>query len=263
MSERYQPIGFFDSGVGGTSIWKEAVRLLPFENTLYLADSKNAPYGGKSKEEIIRLSEKNTGFLLERGAKLIVVACNTATTNAISHLRAKYPVPFVGIEPAIKPAALQTRTGKVGILATRGTLSSDLFAETAREYAAGIEVVEQVGEGLVELVEQGEIDSHRTRGLLEHYLTPMMEAGVDHLILGCTHYPYLIPVIKEIAGDSMNIIDSGFAVSRQIKRLLEKHGLKNPSTEPARHTFFTNSHPATLRKLLEDDVPGVEITVIP
>ena len=134
MSINHHPIGFFDSGVGGTTVWREAIKLLPNENTLYLADSKNAPYGNKTKDEIIAYSEKNTEFLLEHNAKLIVVACNTATTNAISHLRDKYRIPFVGIEPAIKPAAMKTRTKSLGILATKGTLSSELFNKTSKIY---------------------------------------------------------------------------------------------------------------------------------
>src|SRR5210317_591573 len=151
MSE--QSIGIFDSGVGGTSIWKELHKLLPAENTIYLADSINAPYGHKSKEEIISLCKKNTEFLLKKGCKLIVVACNTATTNAIKILRENYNVPFIGIEPAIKPAALNTQTKAVGILATKGTLSSKLFHKTTNLYSSGIKVIEQVGDGLVELIE--------------------------------------------------------------------------------------------------------------
>ena len=156
-----RPIGVFDSGVGGTSIWKAIHALLPFEDTLYLADSAHAPYGEKSSEEIVRLSVKNTEFLLERGCKLIVVACNTATTNAISVLRERYPVPFIGIEPAIKPAALHSRTKKVGVLATKGTLSSSLFLSTSATHAAGIDIVEQVGTGLVPLIEAGKVETRR------------------------------------------------------------------------------------------------------
>ena len=151
------PIGIFDSGVGGTSIWKEVTKMLPHESTIYLADSANAPYGEKSKEEIVRLSIKNTEYLLKRNCKIIVVACNTATTNAIDYLRSHYNVPFIGIEPAIKPAALQTKTKKVGVLATKGTLSSSLFHNTSKLFADGITVLEQEGKGLVELIEAGKI----------------------------------------------------------------------------------------------------------
>ena len=148
------PIGIFDSGVGGTSIWKEINALLPNEDTVYLADSMNAPYGEKSKDEIIQLCIKNTEFLLQKGCKLIVVACNTATTNAIDYLRQQYKVPFIGIEPAIKPAALQSKSKKVGVLATKGTLSSLLFHSTSENHANGIRIIEQVGKGLVPLIER-------------------------------------------------------------------------------------------------------------
>ena len=252
MTQSQGPIGFFDSGLGGTSVWKESISLLPHENTLYLADSKNAPYGGKSKEEIIALSEKNTELLLEMDAKLIVVACNTATTNAIAHLRSKYDVPFVGIEPAIKPAALHTRSGKVGLLATRGTLSSDLFAKTSRDHASHIEVIERVGEGLVELIEEGKIYSPEMKTLLTRYLTPIRNSGADHLILGCTHYPYLIPQIKEVIGEGIKIIDSGYAVARQIKRLLLRYDMLNDVNQPAVHKLYTNASPERLQNILRD-----------
>ena len=172
--------------------------MLPNENTIYLADSANAPYGEKSKEEILRLSIKNTEYLLSSGCKIIVVACNTATTNAIDYLRSHYDVPFIGIEPAIKPAALQTKTKKVGVLATKGTLSSSLFHNTSKLFADGITVLEQEGKGLVELIEAGEIDSPEMRNLLVTFLNPMLEENIDCLVLGCTHYPYLIPILKEI-----------------------------------------------------------------
>ena len=193
-----QPVGIFDSGVGGTSIWKEIHALLPFENTIYLADSANAPYGTKGKDAIIQLSEKNTEYLLNHNSKIIVVACNTATTNAIKHLRQKYDVPFIGIEPAIKPAALQTQTKAIGILATKGTLSSELFYNTSQLYSNGIEVVEQEGEGIVQLIESGKINSEEMKVLLEIYLKPMLKANIDYLVLGCTHYPYLIPQLLKM-----------------------------------------------------------------
>ena len=154
-----QSIGIFDSGVGGISIWREIHLLLPNEHTIYLADSKNAPYGNRSKSEITELSIKNTELLIEKGCKLIVVACNTATTNAIKTLRENYQIPFIGIEPAIKPAALNTQTKAVGILATKGTLSSELFHKTTDLYSSGIKVIEQVGEGIVELIESGDLNS--------------------------------------------------------------------------------------------------------
>ena len=168
------PIGIFDSGVGGTSIWKEIHALLPYESTIYLADSKNAPYGPKGKQRIIDLSIKNTELLLQKNCKLIVVACNMATTNAISYLRATYDVPFIGIEPAIKPAALNSKSKTVGILATKGTLSSELFHTTTHLYSSGINVIEQEGQGIVELIESGQLYSEVMCDLLKGYLQPMI-----------------------------------------------------------------------------------------
>lgn len=247
-----QPIGVFDSGVGGTSIWKDLRAVLPFEDTIYLADSRNAPYGERSPEEILQLSIKNTEYLISRSCKLVVVACNTATTNAIAYLREHYNIPFIGIEPAIKPAALQTKTGAVGILATRGTLSSALFAKTSDLFASAVTRVEQVGDGLVPLIEQGKINSPEMTSLLKRYLEPMIAAKIDHLVLGCTHYPYLRERLRELLPEGVIIIDSGEAVARQTKRVLENANLINPGPAPGRSYFYTNSDPALLRMFLSD-----------
>ena len=247
-----QPIGIFDSGVGGTSIWKEINLLLPHENTIYLADSANAPYGTKGKEAIINLSIKNTEYLINKGCKLIVVACNTATTNAISILRQTYHIPFIGIEPAIKPAALNTKTKTVGILATQGTLSSELFHKTTDLFASEIIVIERIGEGIVELIEGGELYSDAMRALLKLYLQPMIDADIDYLVLGCTHYPYLIPLLVELLPNHVKIIDSGEAVARQTKAVLEKHNLLNTQTKKGKYKFFTNGIPKVMASLLED-----------
>ena len=252
-----KPIGIFDSGVGGTSIWKEVAKMLPNENTIYLADSANAPYGEKSKEEILRLSIKNTEYLLSSGCKIIVVACNTATTNAIDYLRSHYDVPFIGIEPAIKPAALQTKTKKVGVLATKGTLSSSLFHNTSKLFADGITVLEQEGKGLVELIEAGEIDSPEMRNLLVTFLNPMLEENIDCLVLGCTHYPYLIPVLKEILPSNVNIIDSGEAVARQTKTVLEQNNLLTKVNDNPEHLFYTNTDVKVLKDLVNDPTAQV------
>ena len=244
------PIGIFDSGVGGTSIWKEIHHLLPFENTIYLADSKYAPYGNRSQEEIVSLSKKNTEYLLDKGCKIIVVACNTATTNAISHLRSQYDIPFVGIEPAIKPAALKTKTQSIGILATKGTLGSDLFHKTAETFTNNIKLTEVVGEGLVPLIEKGNLNDPLLHKLLKQYLAPMIEAHIDHLVLGCTHYPYLMPLLSEMLPEDVKIIDSGAAIARQTKSVLKKYDLLNSSEETPSLTFLTNSDEATLKDLL-------------
>lgn len=244
-----KPIGIFDSGIGGTSIWKEIHQLLPNENTIYLADSKNAPYGKRSKEEIIQLCYKNTDLLLEKDCKLIVVACNTATTNAIKELREKYNVPFIGIEPAIKPAANQTKTQTIGILATKGTLNSELFSRTIASFAS-IKIIEQVGYGLVELIEEGKIDSEEMTILLQQYLQPMIAANIDYLVLGCTHYPYLIPQIKKIIPNHIQIIDSGEAVAKQTQNILKIKNLLNLSTDEKKQVFYTNSSSKVLKEIL-------------
>jgi glutamate racemase len=262
MFNKENPIGFFDSGIGGTSIWKEMIHLLPNENTIYLADSANAPYGKRSKEEIIALSKKNTDYLLSKDCKMIVVACNTATTNAISFLREKYTIPFIGIEPAIKPAALSTQTNSIGILATQGTLSSSLFAKTSDKFAKGVNIIEQVGKGLVELIESGSINTPQMNNLLVSYLKPMMENQIDHLILGCTHYPYLIPKIKKIIGQDIKIIDSGFAVSKQIKNILEKNNLLNSQSKKGKYQFYTNTNSQVLASILPDKNLSIEVKQI-
>ncbi|MCF6348591.1 MAG: glutamate racemase [Flavobacteriaceae bacterium] len=247
-----RPIGIFDSGIGGISIWKEIITLLPNENTIYLADSKNAPYGQKSKEEIIEFSVKNTELLLERNCKLIVIACNTATTNTIKYLRANYNIPFIGIEPAIKPAALQTKTNAIGILATKGTLSSELFNSTSQKFSEGINIIEQIGEGLVPLIESGNIDSVEMDNLLRKYLNPMLEKNIDYLVLGCSHYPFLIPKIRKIVGNKITIIDSGEAVAKQTLSILkQQHKLLNNNIKP-HHKLYSNSGITTIQQIVND-----------
>lgn len=245
-----QPIGIFDSGVGGTSIWKAINKLLHNEHTIYLADSKNAPYGLKEKDAIIELSIKNTEYLLSRGCKIIVVACNTATTNAIDYLRGNYNVPFIGIEPAIKPAALQTKTNSIGILATKGTLSSALFSKTSNLFANNINVIEQNGNGIVELIEAGQLYSEEMRHLLGIYIKPMIEANIDYLVLGCTHYPYLIPLLNELLPTQVKIIDSGEAVARQTKTVLASNNILNNSSVIGKTEFFTNGNLKVFRSLV-------------
>jgi len=255
-----RPIGIFDSGVGGTSIWKEIHHLLPLEKTIYLSDSKNAPYGIKTQEKIIQLSIKNTEKLLEMNCKLIVVACNTATTNAIKVLRSAYKIPFIGIEPAIKPAALKSTNKAIGILATRGTLTSELFAQTSELYTKEINVVEVEGNGLVELIEGGKKDSKETKNLLTELLTPMIAAKIDYLVLGCSHYPYLIPLLKTILPPEVQIIDSGEAVARQTKLILSENGLlstnQNKNSSPE---FYTNVASGVLSEIIQAEQNGFKV----
>lgn len=247
-----QPIGIFDSGVGGTSIWKEIHQLLPWEHTIYLADSANAPYGEKSKEEIVRLSFKNTEKLLGLGAKIIVVACNTATTNAIQQLRSRFKVPFIGIEPAIKPAATKSQTKTIGILATKGTLSSELFAKTSDLYSTQIDVIEVVGHGLVKAIENGSHNTEEMQHLLSDLLQPMLSKNIDYLVLGCSHYPYLVPHLLKILPDSVKIIDSGRAVAKQTKTVLEQMDLLTKAQNRTPE-FFSNGNPEILRALVNSD----------
>jgi len=250
MIQPSQPIGIFDSGIGGTSIFKEVHALLPHENIIYLADSKNAPYGHKSKDEIIQLCIKNTELLLEFNCKLVVVACNTATTNAIDYLRTRYKTPFIGIEPAIKPAALNSESKAIGILATKGTLSSELFHKTSGLFTKDIEVIEVIGTGLVEAIEAGLQQAESTKQLLQKLIQPMLSKNIDHLVLGCSHYPYLIPLLKELLPKNIVIIDSGEAVARQTKWILNGMELLNKEQKKASINFYTNGSKSILKKFV-------------
>ena len=246
-----KPIGIFDSGVGGLSIWNEIHQLLPMESTIYLSDSKHAPYGPKGQGVITNLSIKNTEWLINQGCKLIVVACNTATTNAIDILREKYSIPFIGIEPAIKPAAIQSKSKAIGILATRGTLSSRLFHETSQLYSSDLLVVEQIGNGIVELIENGALYSNEMKCLLQNYLEPMLEAEIDCLVLGCTHYHFLTPILKQLLPVHVKIIDSGKAVARQTMSVLEKNMLLNEKPPLKTNRFYTNGKEKVIASLLK------------
>ena len=246
------PIGLFDSGIGGTSIWSAINKLLPNENTIYLADSKNAPYGQKTKDEILALCEKNTQLLLDLNCKIIVVACNTATTNAIKELREKYKIPFIGIEPAIKPAANNSKTQTIGILATAGTLNSELFNKNVEQFYQ-TKIIEQIGHNLVNLIEDGQINSQETFRLLQEYLQPMINQNIDYLVLGCSHYPYLSPQIKKILPKNIQIIDSGEAVALQTKNVLSKNIGFNESEKSIENIFYTNSDIKVLKEIVGEN----------
>lgn len=220
------PVGVFDSGVGGLSVLLEIQRLLPNETLLYVADSGHVPYGEKTPEFIRQRSLVITDFLLEQGAKALVVACNTATAAAINELRAAYPqLPIIGMEPAVKPAAAATRSGVVGVLATTGTLQSAKFAALLDRFASDVRVITRPCPGLVELIEAGQLHSEVTRTLLRGYVEPLLAEGCDTLILGCTHYPFIKPLLLELVPPSVSLIDTGMAVARQLQRLLGERDL--------------------------------------
>ncbi|MGB0218701.1 MAG: glutamate racemase [Sinimarinibacterium flocculans] len=219
------PIGVFDSGVGGVSVLRELRALLPGEALIYYADSAHCPYGGKPRDAILARACAITEELLARGCKLIVVACNTATIAAVEHLRATYPVPFVGMEPAVKPAAAATRSGVVGVLATGAALAGEKFHHLVATHARDVRVITQPCPGLVEQVERGALDTPQTRALVEHYVQPLREQGADVLVLGCTHYPFLRPLIQQVAGADVALLDTGAAVARQVQRVLQREAL--------------------------------------
>ncbi|WP_417361805.1 glutamate racemase [Galbibacter sp.] len=245
------PIGIFDSGLGGLSVWEALYDLMPKESMLYLADSKYAPYGHRPQSEIIQLSIKNMDYLLDHGCKIVVVACNTATTNAIDVLRQSYSIPIIGIEPAIKPAALNSKTGVVGVLATRGTLASSLFTKTAALYAKDRKVIEQYGDGLVTLIEAGEVESDQMHDLLLKYLNPMISAGIDYLVLGCTHYSFLRNQLEAILPPEVKIIDAAAAVARQTKNVLKAHDLLSDGMHQPRLRFYTNKDRSVMQRFLQ------------
>ena len=250
-SNKQRAIGIFDSGVGGLSVMREIAQLLPHEDIVYFADSANCPYGPRPPQEIRRLSRGIVEFLLGQGAKIVVVACNTASAAALSYLRRTFAVPIVGMEPAVKPAAAITRTGKVGVIATPVTFQGELFAKLVERFATGVEVYTQVCPNLVRRVEAGLLDDAGTEELLREYLTPMLEAGIDSLVLGCTHYPFLREAIERVVGPGVTVIDPSPAVARQVGRVLEREGLEGPRTRRGQHVFYTTGDPATFAAMVE------------
>jgi glutamate racemase len=220
------PLGVFDSGVGGLSVLRSIRQQLPDEPVIFLADQAHVPYGPRSLEEVRRFSEGITRYLLSRGAKLIVVACNAASAAALQYLRQVFPdIPFVGMEPAVKPAAETTRSGVVGVLATPATFQGALYASVIERFASGVTVLQNTCPGLVSQIEAGQMDGPETRRILATALQPMLDQGVDTIVLGCTHYPFVIPQIQAIAGPQVRVIDPAPAVARQIGRLLDARGL--------------------------------------
>lgn len=247
-------IGVFDSGLGGLTVLKELVKQLPNLSFIYFADTANCPYGPKPTNEIIALSKRITEFLISKKCQAIVVACNTATASAIDYLREHYNIPFVGMEPAIKPAALATSTKSIGVLATKGTFNGRLYRETTSKYAANVNVTYQIGEGLVELVEQGKSTSNQALELLAEYINPMVDNNIDHLVLGCTHYPFFTPLLRKILPEGVKIVNPAPAVAKQTKRILQqrnKEELVCKDTLPSVH-FYSSGKISTLKMLVNE-----------
>lgn len=235
-----RPIGVFDSGVGGLSVLKEMRQMHPREDIIYYADSAYCPYGLKPPGEIVDRSLKICDFLLSRGSKLLVVACNTASVAGLDIYRQKYSVPIVGMEPAVKPATAATKNGRVGVLATGVTLAGERFSSLLERYQNGSDVYSQPCPGLVEMVEMGSHDSPDTAKVLKRYIDPLLERGVDTIVLGCTHYPFLKEMVQSIAGSDISIIDTGEAVARQVGRVLSQYSLENTEREKGLELFHTS-----------------------
>ena len=247
-----QPIGVFDSGVGGLSVLRSLRQLLPEEPLLYLADQAHVPYGPRPLEQVRYFSEQITRYLLEEGAKLIVVACNAASAAALQYLRQVYAgIPFVGMEPAVKPAAEQTRSGVVGVLATPATFQGALYASVVERFANGVDLLPSTCPGLVQQIEAGDLDGPVTRGILEQALRPMQAQGIDTVVLGCTHYPFVIPLIEQIVGPEVRVIDPAPAVARQVARLLGERGLREVG----------RAEPPVMRFTTTGDVQALEIAL--
>ncbi|MBR3956265.1 MAG: glutamate racemase [Kiritimatiellae bacterium] len=239
MAAKGGAVGFFDSGLGGLCILDAFKALCPHESTIYIADSKNCPYGNKPAAEIVKLAESNTRRLLRRGCKMVVVACNTATAAAIDFLRERHPeVPFIGIEPAVKPAALRSKTGVVGVLATAGTFGGRLYNETKAKFAKDVTVIATVADEFVELVERKEISGAAAERVVRARIEPLLKAGCDKIVLGCTHFPHLKPLIEKICDGRAEVIDPSDAVARQARRVLSARGLLASASAKPSHIFI-------------------------
>lgn len=247
-----RPIGVYDSGLGGLTVWRELRRALPGESLMYLGDGKNCPYGSRPREEIGRLADEAVGYLAAQGCKMVVVACNTATAAAIDFLRVKYTaLPIVGMEPAVKPACLNTRSGVVGVLATERSLDGDLFRRTAARYGSGIEVVTAPGTGFVELVEADKENTPEADACVRRAMAEMLAQGADQIVLGCTHYPFLMPALQRAAeGRGVTIIDPSPAVARRVIQLLDQHSLCAEAGRLPEYTFHTFADEAYRLRLM-------------
>ena len=241
-------IGIMDSGVGGLSVLREMLRRLPGEDYIYYADNAWCPYGDKSPEFIIERCRSITELMLSRGADAMVLACNTATAAAIASLRAEYDIPFVGMEPAIKPAVQSTRSGVVGVLATAGTLKGSKYLGTRDRYSGNVKVVEHVGRGFVELVESGTLSGERAEEVVRASLQPLLDQGADTIVLGCTHYPFLLDTLRSIAGPGVEFIDPAPAVARHLEEVLDKNGKRSDGTFPGTVELLSSGDGEALRR---------------
>jgi glutamate racemase len=245
------PVGIFDSGVGGISVLRAIREQMPEESVIYFGDQGHIPYGPRPMEQIRIFSEAITKFLLEKETKIIVVACNTASAAALKYLREKFrDVQFVGMEPAVKPAAEHTQTGKVGVLATPATFQGALYASVVERFTNGVELFQHACPGLVQQIEQGNLDGKETRKILEDALSPMLEKSIDTVVLGCTHYPFVIPLIQQIVGDKVRVIDPAPAVAKQTGRMLEARGMRNQSRLKGEIKFYTSGDANALESIL-------------
>jgi glutamate racemase len=244
-------VGVFDSGVGGLSVLRAIHQQHPNEDILYLADQSHVPYGSRTLIEVRQFSESITRYFIQRGAKLVVVACNTASAAALHHLRKTFPtVPFVGMEPAVKPAAEQTESGVVGVLATPATFQGELYASVVERFAHGVRILQSTCPGLVEQIEQGNLDGEETQNILSLALDPMLKENIDTIVLGCTHYPFVIPQINRITGPQVRTIDPAPAIARQVGRLLDEHQLFNPAKNQGQTTYLTTGDKGKFQQFL-------------
>jgi glutamate racemase len=251
--ENRAPIGIFDSGVGGLSVLREIRKQLPRERLIFLADQAHVPYGPRPLEQVRDFAEGITRYLLSQDAKLVVVACNAASAAALHHLRRIFPqVPFVGMEPAVKPAVEHTHSGIVGVLATPATFQGALYASVLERFAQGVIVLQDTCPGLVAQIEAGELDTPATRQILDRALQPMLAQGIDTVVLGCTHYPFVIPLIEEIVGEAVRVIDPAPAVARQVARVLVSDTITTRDQIPVSVRYLTTSESSHLQVLLEE-----------
>ena len=265
-TEPLRPIGIFDSGIGGLTVLHAIHQLMPEEPLLYLADQAHVPYGPRAMQEVRHFSEAITHYLLDQGSRLIVVACNTASAAALKYLRQVFPnIPFVGMEPAVKPAAEHTRSGVVGVLATPATFQGELYASVVERFGQGVKLLQNTCPGLVSQIEKGALESREIYQILEDALNPMLEQGIDTVVLGCTHYPFVIPLIQRITGPDVRVIDPAPAVARQVQRLLVASNLLDiKSPEPGSLSgkplhllhFLTTGTPSLMERMLPDLLGG-------